>query len=368
MRKADILIYFYGSVNEVYQIEQWQKVFEALHAVSPIQIIVRSRAVATYLASKTTIPVNYINDIDTLLSYYEQNDPKVILYVNNGAKNFQSLVFHRALHIHLNHGESEKSSMYSNQCKAYDYTYVVGDAAIDRYKKHMIHIEAAHYVKIGRPQYDHIAPVERFSKKTTILYAPTDESTHESMRYSSLEKYGLEIVNEILDRDDLFFVYRPHPSTGAHSKKVKKINQKIIDTVHAHKNGNVALEMNALDLLSVVDLAIFDNSSLIIDYLYFDRPMCVTDMFNPKYHDKGAFQMIEACTLLDDHTIQNLTSLIDFELKNDTLKEKRGAIKEYYLGNYTKGESTQHFIDRVIAAMQERDALLHEKNMLETIH
>ena len=366
--KEKIALYFYGGMAEVYQLEQWIEPLNALHNRENIHIIVRSKAVFKYLYPKLDMHITYIDTINDLLTFYEDSDFKVILYVNNGAKNFQSLIFHRAIHIHLNHGESEKSSMYSNQCKCYDYTFVVGDAAIDRYKRHMINIKAATYVKIGRPQYDHVSQIEKITDKPIILYAPTDESTHISMRYTSIEKFGLKIVDTILKDNNYYLVYRPHPSTGKNSKKVKEINEQIIKKIEASEHASIEIDINALDLLSIVDLAIFDNSSLIIDFLNFDKPMFVTDMFIPKYHNIKHFKMLDACILLNDKNINSLSRLIQSELENDTNRTQREKIRTYYLGNYKKGESTEIFIDKVLEAMEERDSLLKEKNMLDIIH
>jgi len=258
--------------------------------------------------------------------------------------------------------------MYSNQSKCYDYTFVVGDAAVDRYKRHMINIKEATYVKIGRPQLDHISEIDKNTDRPIILYAPTDESTHISMRYTSLEKYGLQIVDSILESDKYFLVYRPHPSTGKNSKIVKEINEKIIKKIDESEHASVEKSLDALDLLSIVDLAIFDNSSLIIDFLNFDKPMFATDMFLPEYHDIRPFKMLEGCIMLNDENIDSLPSLIENELENDTWKKERQKIRSYYLGDYAQGESTRIFINKVLEAIKERDHLLSEKGTLDIIH
>jgi len=366
--KEHIALYFYGDMTEVYQLSQWLEPLYELHKNENIVLVVRKKIVAKYLEENTKFIVYYAGSIDDLLSFYERSSFKVILYVNNGAKNFQSLIYHRAIHIHLNHGESEKSSMHSNQCKAYDYTFVVADAAIDRYKRHIINIKRANYIKIGRPQLDFVSSNIKKPAKTVILYAPTDESTHISMKYTSLDRLGVKIVDSILKNDNYFLIYRPHPSTGAHSKEIRKINKEIIKKVNSADNARLETEMSAIDLLSITDLAIFDNSSLIIDFLYFNRPMFATDMFISKYHNKNNFKMLEGCIMLDESNVDNLANMIEYELNNDSWKEKREEIKKYYLGDYKKNESTNIFIDEVLNAMKERDELLEKKGMLNTIH
>ncbi len=366
--KDEIALYFHGALSELYQLEQWLPVLEELHRVESVIIVVRDKDVCVKLLEITTIPIAFFDAIDQLLSYYENSDFKVILYVNNGMKNFQSLIYHRSIHIHLNHGESEKSSMHSNQCKSYDYTFIVGDAAYDRYKRNLINIERANFVKIGRPQFDFIGEVPNDFDRKVILYAPTDESTHISMCYTSLERLGLQIVDTILENPEYQLIYRPHPSTGTNSQIVKDINNRIINKVNKAENGRVEQSLSALDLLSVIDLAIFDNSSLIIDFMHFDKPMFATDMFLKEYHDITHFKMLDACIKLDENNIDDLFQLTEQELKLDTKKTERNSIKEYYLGNYKQNESTQLFIQKVLDAMNERDMLLKEKGMLNTIH
>jgi hypothetical protein len=343
-------------------------VFEELNKHEKLTFIFRHRSVYNYMLYKTDIELVYLYTLEELSAFYENRDFKVILYVNHGAKNFQSLIYHRSLHIHLNHGESEKSSMHSNQSKAYDYVYIAGDVAFERYKRHLLNMEEEKYIKIGRPQYDFINNIEPKSEKTTILYAPTDESTHESMRYTSLDRLGIKIVDTILNNPNYYLIYRPHPSTGKHDEDIDNINKKIINKIEKANNASIESNINAIDLLSIVDLAIFDNSSLIIDFLYFNKPMFATNMFNPKYHNTKHLKMLKACKMLDESNIDNLDSLIANELQNDSLKNIRKQIKIDYLGNFKKGESTKLFITKIKEAMEYRDKLLKEKGMLDTIH
>jgi len=358
MNNSSIGVYFAGKISDVYQLEQWLLPLYELDKKAKITVIVRSIKVCEYLENSISLSVYYVESINDLIKLYENLNIKLLLYVNNIVKNFQSLRYNKALHIHLNHGESEKSSMHSNQVKAYDYVYVVGDAALDRYKRHLINIKRANFVKIGRPQLDFVAKNITKPAKTVILYAPTDESTHISMRYTSLDRLGEKIVDTILANENYFLIYRPHPRTGKHDKKIDSINKRIISKVEKSKNGMLESEMNAIDLLSIVDLAIFDNSSLIIDFLYFDKPIFATDMFLEEYHNKKVFKMLDGCIMLDEDNIDNLSDMLEEELQYDTWKEKRREVKAYYLGNYKKGESTKIFIVKVLEAIKERDKLL----------
>jgi hypothetical protein len=357
--KEEVALYFFGDMSRIYQLKQWIKVLLKLQEEKPVCIIVTNKDVLSYLSQYTRFSLFYAKTQNDLLSFYENSNFKVILYVNNGKKNFYSLAYPKALHIHLNHGESEKSSMHSNQSKSYDYIFVVGDAAIKRYERHMINIDITKYIKIGRPQLDHIQKFNKPQKKV-VLYAPTDESTHISMRYTSLTKHGTSIVNTILKNKSYHLIYRPHPATGKNCKKTKQINEEIIKIIKQADNASIETHVEALDLFSIVDIAIFDNSSLIIDFLHFEKPILATDMFLPDYHDASSFKMLEACTMLNEKNIRSLNEILSLELQGDPNRNKRQQIRSYYLGDYAPGESTKLFIKKILKAIRERDRIVQQ--------
>ena len=55
-----------------------------------------------------------------------------MLYVNQNTRNFQMFRYGRRWHVFINHGESDKMYMTTNQYKAYDYAFIAGDAARER--------------------------------------------------------------------------------------------------------------------------------------------------------------------------------------------------------------------------------------------
>ena len=103
------------------------------------------------------------------------------------------------VHVHINHGESDKLSMVSNQAKAYDKVFVAGDAAIERHRRALIDFDESALVKVGRPQLDidRLAELEPSSART-IMYAPTWEGENESNNYTSVDLFGPQIVEAAL--------------------------------------------------------------------------------------------------------------------------------------------------------------------------
>ena len=109
---------------------------------------------ATIVREQTTLPVLLAADFAELRGLYAELDAKVALYCNNSTRNFHSLLEPRMLHVHINHGESDKQSMASNNAKSYDRVFVAGQAAVQRYAPSLLEFDTDRLVRIGRPQLD----------------------------------------------------------------------------------------------------------------------------------------------------------------------------------------------------------------------
>ena len=79
-----------------------------------------------------------------------------MLYVNQNTRNFQMFRYGRRWHVFINHGESDKMYMTTNQYKAYDYAFIAGDAARERLSRVLWDYDLdQRAIPIGRPQADH---------------------------------------------------------------------------------------------------------------------------------------------------------------------------------------------------------------------
>jgi len=404
----EVALYFAGSMGNIYQVEQWIGALASLEDKKSLTIIVRDKNVFTWLSKNTTFTTVYCLTIEDLTDFYDENNFKCILYVNHGFKNFQSLITGDALHVHINHGESDKTSTITNQSKAYDYIFIVSDAGYDKYHDNLIKVDMNKFIKIGRPQLDHIEKIEPFDKnclepiveeevleekaseneelldenkilsdeslideniilkeievpdRKVILYAPTWEGTHDSMNFTSLNDYGMELVTKLLEDPNIYLLYKPHPNTGSRDSVAKRINNDIKKLINGHYKGVVVKSRDINSLYEHVDLAIFDNSAVAIDYLQVDKPMIMTDMFYRITKRQSKPTIVKAARMLSVEESHNILSIIEDELVNDTVKEQRNKVKEYFLGNYDydKKESTQKFIDTIVQICEERDELV----------
>ena len=230
-----VVIYFEGNMTRWYQVEMWFDILQKLNSEVPVSFVIRNQSVFRKIVNETEFPVYLCTTIDDVMNIYDNNDIKCILYVNHAAKNFQSLINKNAFHIHINHGESDKLSTITNQATAYDFVYVVGDAAVNRYAANLLRRDMSRFVKIGRPQLEHVTPIDQElitfpqigdGEKKVVLYAPTWEGTHHSMNYSSIPEFGVELIKELLADPKFQVIYKPHPNTGSREEA----------TSNAHKN------------------------------------------------------------------------------------------------------------------------------------
>ena len=342
-KNCEVIVFFCGGINSYYQIQQWQKPFEHLDKIKKVLYIITDYEVYTkYISDNQIIEVVYLESFTNLIEFYENNEFPVILYINNSLKNFQSLRYSRGFHVHLNHGESEKESMRSNQSQAYDYVFTVGQRGIDRYKEYLLNFMESKYVKVGRPQLDFIEKMN-FSKnenQKVILYAPTWEATHPSMNYTSVSKYGVFIVNEILNNPEYILIYKPHSALGSRNEDCKIANEEILKIIESNEKAYNMEKDNINNVFTIVDFALFDNTSVMIDYLHTNKPACYIEILE----DQSINQLTLAFTTLNGENIGNLLEIIDKQLKEDENKSNRMKIKEYYLDNFEYMESTNKFI------------------------
>jgi len=357
---VNVVVYFAGNMGNIYQIEQWIKPLEKLDKVEKILIITRDTHIYEWIERNTQFQLVYTKTMSALLKLYENNHFRCILYVNNSCSNFQSLSNNTALHVHINHGESEKTSTFSNRAKAYDFIFIVSDAAYKKYSDNLINIDMNKFIKVGRPQIDYIEKVERpVTNKKIILYAPTWEGTHFSMNYTSLPDYGIDFVEKILAHKDYYLIYRPHPNTGSRDKLTCQTDKYIKRIVNKSDSGKVMTTENINSVFELTDLAIFDNSAVTVDFLAFDKPMMITDFF---YRQEGQVvakpEIVKACKMINDSNKDDILNLIEQGLSEDPKATPRKAIKQNFLGDYKRGESTEMFILQIKKLIKLADELL----------
>lgn len=367
---AEVIVYFPDGVDKLYQIEQWLSVLQELDRQHPVLIVTRSVYAARELRTRTPLRTIFVRRFHDLMGLYDGADYKVAIYVNHGVQNFQSLSAGRIMHIHVNHGESDKLVNVSNQVKAYDKVFVAGDAAVARHRTALMNHDLGKLVKVGRPQLDlaYDLPLPR-SRRRTLLYAPTWEGENEANNYTSVDLYGQRIVEALLAVPDCRVVYRPHPRVESSNDTavaeahrgilgmLERANRADTDAGHTLSTG---CAMPAL--FDQADLLVTDVSSVGIDFLYrhAEKPFFVSDRRNDSERLVADSPVTRAADIVDRSTIPALSATIGERLEHDPLRPQRLRMRDYYFGGLEVGESTKSFLAAVGDAIAERDRLIQQ--------
>jgi hypothetical protein len=359
----EVVLYFADGPDNLYQVRSWLPILEQLAGHHPTAVLCRDGRSADALRVETSLPVALVRAFRDLEPFYTGVGAKVVLYVNAHPHNFQSLTFTDLLHAHLNHGESDKISMASNQAKAFDRVLVAGDAAVERYRLNLLDYDGHNLIKVGRPQLDLMPAHRRASDgRTTVVYAPTWEGGRATMDYSSVRAMGSPVVDRLLT-GGFRVVYRPHPKTGIHDRDVAAANEAIAGRVGAGGAGHrVSRDEPLHDALAEADVLISDISSVTLEFLPTGRPFFVT---RPPQCDG---LLLDAITTTDrvgyPVTVADVSQLperIAGVLAEDPRGAERRRLVEWYFGDTTPGASTRRFLAAVGAMVADRDRLFEDK-------
>ena len=365
---VDVIVYFPDDLLRIYQVEQWLPVFERLNEHHSVHVLTRNLSSFRFLQENTSLGILYARRVRDLNHMLQHSDPKLCLYVNNSGANFQMLSWPRVLHVHLNHGESDKISMASNQAKAYDRVFVAGDAAIDRYKTNLIDFDGSTLIPVGRPQLD-LTKAAKLPKTTkrTVMYAPTWEGETDAMNYTSVNVFGDRLVRQLAQHNDVRLVYKPHPRVVTGTAPVMAAHERIVAAMKAANADRaaadrhvIALDGSILDLMAPCELLISDVSSVALDWLYLhtERPLWMT---NPRDDEERLLHASPAAGgsyILAKDDMATAAAKILESLAEDTKKPSREQLRQYYFGDLAPGQSTQRFIEEIDALTSLRDKLV----------
>lgn len=370
MLDASILAYFADDTTRTYQLVQWLPVLEQLAEHQPVGFVARDPEAAALLRKRTSLPVVLAESFPELTELYAVVDPKVVLYVNNSMLNFQSLLHGRALHVHVNHGESDKQSMASNNAKAYDRVFVAGEAAVQRHVAGLLELDTRRLVRVGRPQLDlQREPLLEPSSRRTVLYAPTWEGDAEYNDYTSVDTIGPDVVRAVLAVPGVRLVYKPHPKVvTSETPAVRDGHRTILALLDeaARRDpeaGHVAvLAGDILALMPDCDAMVTDVSSVGLDWLYLrtERPIFITDRHHDAERLRQEVPVSRCADVLDSVDVPALTELVAARLDHDEHHLARVAMRHHYFDDLQVGDSTLRFLDAVAELAARRDHLLGE--------
>ncbi|MEC5176050.1 hypothetical protein RCH16_001049 [Cryobacterium sp. MP_M5] len=358
-----IAVYFADGDVNLYQMRQWYKPLAKLAETWPVLILSRSGSGALPLIDESPVPVAYVRKISSLERVLEEQDIRIVLYVNQNPRNFQMMRYGRRWHVFINHGESDKMYMVTNQIKAYDYAFVAGDAALARLDKVLWDYDFdKRTIKIGRPQADHYGGTLPYTpdERQVVLYAPTWEGDRPAAAYGSIATHGVALVTALLDSGRHRVIYRPHPRSGVVDAEYAAANRRIIAAIAA-ANARDASARHIYDSspdlgwqLSAADVAIVDISAMIYDRLAAGKSLMVTRPASPEAQiDSSGY--LSDCEWLDAADAGDIERVLE-DLTHDTEVEQRLAVwVERYFGDTRAGVATERFHAAVQHLMDEWD-------------
>lgn len=361
--KADVIAYFGDGPDQLYQLHQWVAALEALNDSRPVLLVFRQRGAFKAAKTMTSLPSALAISYPDLAELYAENDYRLAIYVNNGMRNFQSMADTSIVHVHVDHGESDKKSSISNQLKAYDKVFVAGLAAIERCEQALWGLDRNKMVTIGRPpldgNFDSILPHD---SRRTVVYAPTWQGENESNNFTTVDTLGPQIV-EALIALDVRIVYRPHPRVAAaHELAVMDADRTIRMMLHkANDRGGahvVSTDGSIMDLFVDTDVLMTDVSSVGPDFLFLhpDKGLILTERHTGGACPELQSPMAAGLGALTAASLDRLPQMIDDALGGDALLAARRRLKGHYFSANTAGESTSLFIAAIEDSICERES------------
>ena len=359
----EVLVYFADTPEALYQLEQWYEALRALDAEHPVVVVTRDSRTAAAVRRDSGLAVRTVAHYTTLDDVLGRSTTRLALYVNHNPENFTCLRFGSLVHASLMHGDSDKVVTVSNQTKAYDFSFVAGQAAVERMARFSTLYDAhARCVPVGRPQLDGQLRLRSETQRgpvPTILYAPTWEGGQPSAEYGSVATHGLRLVRTLVESGRYRVVYRPHPLTGVRDAAYGDADAAIreyLGSVPAPAGAKPHATDTHRDVgpaFADADLLVCDVSGVAMDWLATGAPIVVT-------RPAGA-AMIATSPLLDlapalpVEGLEQLLELVDREVRDDPTRSERLRLREHYLGDTTPGAATRRFVAACEFLMAVRD-------------
>ncbi|MFZ4842252.1 CDP-glycerol glycerophosphotransferase family protein [Mycetocola saprophilus] len=355
-----IAVYFADGKVNMYQMRQWYQPLAGLAEKWPVVVLTRTATAAAQLLEESPLDVAYVRTVRELEDTLEEQDIRIVFYVNQNAKNFQMFRYGRRWHVFINHGESDKMYMTTNQFKAYDYAFIAGEAARERLTQALWDYDLDRRTfAIGRPQADHFAGRLPFvpDERTVVLYAPTWEGDRASAAYGSIATHGVSLVKSLLASGQHRVIYRPHPRSGVSDHGYAQANREIISMIqHANHADPRAQHVydQGIELgwqLAASEVAIVDISAMIYDRLAVGKPVLVTRPVNPAAEiDAGGY--LQECEWLTVEGAAHIVTEVERVRDDAEATARLRRWSRHYFGDTTPGEATARFHAAVDTLME----------------
>jgi hypothetical protein len=356
-----VAVYFADGAVNMYQMRQWYKPLAELAKIWPVVVLSRSATGAQALLAEDAPPVAFVPTVRDLERFISQQDIRVVLYVNQNTRNFQMFRYGRRWHVFINHGESDKMYMTTNQYKAYDYAFIAGDAARERLGRVLWDYDLdTRTIAIGRPQADHYSGVLPYTPdgRTAVLYAPTWEGDRPSAHYGSIRTHGEALVAALLATGRHRVIYRPHPRSGVVDPEYGAANRRIIGAIAAANTADPSAHHVFDDgpelgwQLAAAEVAVVDISAMVYDRLAADKPLMITRPADPEATiDLHGY--LSACEWLDAAAAGDIVAETERVLSDSEAIVRLQSWVRHYFGDTSPGAATERFHAAIARLMDE---------------
>jgi CDP-glycerol glycerophosphotransferase (TagB/SpsB family) len=352
--RPQFIVYFASTVGANYQVGMWLPYFVRIGR--PFIIVTRTAPMLSQISKLceelgVKVPLIYrrtLRSIEEIII----DSMTTAFYVNNAPRNTHLVERRELTHVWLNHGDSEKPACFNPVHAIYDLIFAAGQAGIDRYARHGVHIPAEKFKIVGRPQVELISPARGpMSKieKPTVLYAPTWQGPFADSRVYSLP-VGRQIVEQLLAHGARV-IFRAHPFNYRYPDSQKMIEDigAVLDadrevSGREHLWGPAAeQEMSVEDCFNASDAMVSDVSAVVSDYLHSGKPFAMVSVGRtPEQLLVDAPAARAAYVVRDD--LSNLVEVCDDLLGADPLTSVRNETKIYYLGDFPDETYAEGFL------------------------
>lgn len=356
-----VVVFFPDTLESLYQLRPWLPALEALDARARTVVVCQDSRTARAVREASSLDVLTIARYGRMDDLLAHSDVRLALYVNHSSRNFENLRFTSLVHVYLGHGESDKGVSASNQVKAYDYCFVAGRAAVERFLAHVPRYDAeARCVLTGQPQLDSSGlltlPPRTPGARTTVLYAPTWEGAQPSVAYSSVVSHGAALVRSLLADSRYDVVYRPHPLTGVTSGEYgaadAEIRALVTEAGGAHR---VDTTPDLAAAFARADVLVCDVSGVALNWLPTGRPFLITRPGGDAVIPEPAPMCAPERML--DATEDGATAVA--RILADADVDAAQALVEHYLSDVTPGRATERFVAASLALIEGADPRAH---------
>jgi len=180
------------------------------------------------------------------------------------------------------------------------------------------------YKQASRAYYD-----EKYNLqgRKILLYAPTFRNSSEEIRLPFSES-DFERLNDFLKQHNWTMIFRPHYIESIIPSEVLESKEHILTL-------DVKKEEDSQRLLAVTDVLMTDYSSIFVDFLILDRPICFLPFDLELYEEENGLVIdYKNRTCIPGPSIENVNQLLEhfkeLEEGKDDYKEQRTKSKGYY--------------------------------------